>query len=319
METFVQIVLCGTYFPDVRDYLRQALPADGDFEITTWNGIPADLPDRIDVMIPMMHRIDAGLMDHAKPRLIQQWGSGLEGVDLAHARHSKIAVANVAATGGNADSVAEHAVLMILALLRQLNLAQSFVRSGQLGTPVGVPLSGRTVCLYGLGAVALPLAKRLKPFGVRLLGLTRDPSASKVADFGLDQCFAPEDKTICLGQSDILVVCLRQSPQNANSIGESELRSLPKGALLVNVARGGLVDYDALCGCLHDGHLGGAGLDVFWREPFDGNDPLLDLPNVVATPHVAGITTRAMSDIARGVADNILRLQSGRPLTSQAT
>lgn len=315
----MNIILCGTFFPDVQDYLRHALPADDRFNIRVWDGRTDALPKEIDVMVPMMHRIDADLMDRARPRLIQQWGSGLEGVDLDHARKLGIAVTNVAATGGNADSVAEHAILLILSLLRRLNLAQANVKSEQLGTPVGKPLSGKTVCLYGLGAIALPLSRLLKAFGVRLIGLTRDPEAAKVEDFGLDACYSTADKDACLRESEILVICLRQSKGDRSAIGRHELKLLPKGALLVNIARGGLVDYDALFEGLKDGHLGGAGMDVFWTEPFDGNDPLLELENVIATPHVAGITTSSMSGIARGVADNILRLEAGYPLLNRAS
>lgn len=313
----MNIVLCGTFFPDVHEYLRNALPEGNDFNIIVWNGDPATLPARSDVMVPMMHRIDADLIDRARPRLIQQWGSGLEGVDLFHARKNNIAVANVAASGGNADSVAEHAVLLVLALSRQLNRAQLNIRNGQLGAPVGIPLTGRTVCLYGPGAIALPLSRLLKPFGVRLVGITRDPSAPKVGEFGLDACFSSEDRDACLAETDVLILCLRQSNDNAGIIGEKELRSLPRGAVLVNVARGGLVEYQALFHAFRDGHVAGAGLDVFWEEPIDHNDPLLDLPNVIATPHVAGITRSSMSDIARGVADNILRLRKGEPITDR--
>ena len=137
-----------------------------------------------------MFRIDAAVMDASAARLIHQWGSGLEGVELAAARSRNIYVANVPTSGGNAESVAEHAIFLLLSLLRQAPLAQSSVRSGLLGTPIGRMLAGNTVCLYGLGNVALALARRLRPFGVRLLGITRDPQAEKVAAFGLDACYA---------------------------------------------------------------------------------------------------------------------------------
>ena len=129
-------------------------------------------------------------MDAAGALLIHQWGAGLEGVELAAARSRNIYVANVPASGGNAQSVAEHAIFLLLSLLRQAPLAASSVRSGLLGTPLGRMLAGNTVCLYGLGNVALALARRLRPFGVRILGITRDPRAEKVAVFGLDGCYA---------------------------------------------------------------------------------------------------------------------------------
>ncbi|WP_337269467.1 2-hydroxyacid dehydrogenase [Oryzifoliimicrobium ureilyticus] len=313
----MNIVLCGSFFPDVHYYLSKALPEGQDFKIVAWNGSDKEIPERADVMIPMMHKIDADLIDLARPRLIQQWGSGLEGVDLSHARRREVAVANVAAFGGNADSVAEHAVLLVLALLRKVNEAQLNVRGGQLGAPVGTPLFSQTVCLYGLGAIALPLSRLLKAFGVRLVGVTRDPNAPKVQNYNVDACYSTEEILTCLAETDILIPCLRQSDNNAGLIGEPELRAMPQGGLLVNVARGGLVQYDALFSALQDGHLAGAGLDVFWREPFDPRDPLLSLPNVIATPHIAGITRNSMRDIAQGVAENLMRLHRGEPLINR--
>ncbi|MFJ7797219.1 NAD(P)-dependent oxidoreductase [Pseudomonas sp. NPDC096950] len=242
----------------------------------------------------------------------------MEGVDVLAADELGIPVANVPANGGNADSVAEHAVLLILALLRNLTQAQLNVRNGVLGAPSGEMLAGRTVCLYGLGAIALPLARRLKSFDVNLIGLTRQFSATKMAEFGLDECYSLDEKAACLKQADILVICARLTPETRNSIGADEISYLPSGALLINVARGGLVEEAALIEALHSGHLGGAGIDVYWREPIDTQHPLLQMNNVVATPHIAGITLDSLKDIAAGVAANINRLRAGLPLLGLA-
>jgi phosphoglycerate dehydrogenase-like enzyme len=313
----MNIVLCGSSFPDVANYLRDALPNDLDANIIVWDGSTASLPTRCDVMIPMMHPITASLIDTAKPQLIQQWGSGLEGVDIAHAESKGAIVANVAASGGNADSVAEHAILLTLALLRHLRDAEQNAREGRWGSPVGANLAGRRVCVYGLGAVALPLCKRLKAFDVKLIGLSRNPNDAKVAAYELEKCYSVCEIEECLSDADILIVCVRQSRDNANAITERELRALPRGAIVIDIARGGLIDYAGLMSCLSDGHLGGAGLDVFWKEPFDPADPILRLANVVATPHVAGITVSGMRDIAKGVAANIVRCANGQPISNQ--
>src|SRR5262249_14585443 len=158
--------------------------------------------------------------------------------------------------------VAEHAILLTLSLLRKLPVAQLNVRSGVLGAPSGCMLAGRTVTLYGLGAIALPLAHRLRAFGVRLLGITRDSNASKVQRFGLDHCFSIQEKEGCLQQTNVLILCVRLSEETRDSIGSRELSCLPKDALIINVARGGLINYEALFGSLKSGHLGGVGLDV---------------------------------------------------------
>ena len=315
----MRIVFCGNTFPDTNEFLRKALPFEADDEIITWSGDDlTTLPQNIDVLIPKMHRIDAPLLKAARCRLVQQFGVGLEGVDLEAASALNISVANVQAPGGNADSVAEHAILMTMALLRQLPRAQQNIRDGILGSPSGQMLAGRTVCLYGLGAVALPIAKRLHAFGVKLIGLTRDPQAAKVAEFGLEHCYSLDQKTECMQHTDILIVCAVMSPETKHSIAEKEIAALPAGALLVNIARGGVVHEQALINGLRSGHIGGAGLDVFWREPLDINHPLLRMDNVIATPHIAGVTTDSLRDIARGVAENINRLRTGAPLLNIA-
>jgi phosphoglycerate dehydrogenase-like enzyme len=257
-------------------------------------------------------------MDVLHVRLIQQWGSGLEGVDLEAARVRGIPVASVPASGSNADSVAEHAVLLILSLLRQFPNAQASVRAGILGAPLGRMLAGRTVCLYGLGATALSLARRLRALDVKLLGITRDPGASKVGLFGLDACYSTHEQHACLRQTDILVVCTRLCQETRGLVDAKALAALPERAYLVNAARGALVDYAALYRALHCGQLAGAGLDVFWEEPFPPNDPLLALPNVIATAHVAGVTDRSYEEIADAVASNIERLRWSKSLLNRA-
>jgi phosphoglycerate dehydrogenase-like enzyme len=218
----------------------------------------------------------------------------------------------------NADSVAEHALLLILALMRHLPTAQANVRAGILGAPLGRTLAGRTVCLYGLGATARALARRLHALGARLIGITRHPNAAKAAEFALDLCFGSSECGKALAQTEVLVLCVRLGHQTRGLIDSRALRALPVGAYLVNAARGGLIDYRALYHALASGHLGGVGLDVFWTEPMPPDDPLLELPNVIATPHVAGVTDRSYSDIADAVASNIERLRRGEPPLNRA-
>ena len=314
----MRILFCGSTFPDAVEFLRARLPRDAGDEIVVWSG--RDLRPElggVDVIIPKMQRIDRSLMQAGSFRLIQQWGAGLEGIDLDAARAHNIWVANVPSSGGNAESVAEHAILLILCLLRYLPRAQSNVRSGILGAPIGNMLAGRTVCLYGLGAIALELAKRLPAFGVRLIGMTRDPASPKVAKFSLERCFDVTERDRCLAETDILVLCVRYSEDLRDTIGAKELASLRQGAYLINVARGGLVNYEALHAALRNGQIAGAGLDVFWEEPIAVDDPILNLPNVIATPHIAAVTRGSYDGIADAVAANIERLRKGEPPLNQ--
>ncbi|MBB3446796.1 NAD(P)-dependent oxidoreductase [Rhizobium sp. BK379] len=308
----MRIVFSGHTFPDMPDYLKRSLA--GDHEILLWDGELATMPSKIDILIPRAQRIGAVEMDRGNVKFIQQFGVGLDGVDLAAARCRGIPVANVPGTGGNADSVAEHAILLLLMLLRQCNKVRENIRDGILGAPIGTALAGRSVCLYGLGAVAKSLAKRLKAFDVRLLGLTRAPSAGKASEYHLDRCYSAENAEACLSQSDILIVCVKHTSETTGLVQEQHLRWLRPGAVLINIARAGLIDRKGLEACIADGQLGGVGLDVFWTEPADALDPLLAHPNVIMTPHVAGITDRSLADIARAVAENIERFAVMRPL-----
>jgi phosphoglycerate dehydrogenase-like enzyme len=313
--TAMRIMFCGETFPAARLLLQQRLPAA---ELCVWQDRSTLPPIRGDVLIPMMFHIDAAAMDAIRPRLIQQWGSGLEGVDLEAAHKRGIPVACVPASGSNADSVAEHALLLILALLRQLPQAQANVKAGVLGAPLGRMLGGCTICLWGLGASALSLARRLRAWAVKLIGITRDPAAPKVTAFDLDACYSSDQRAVALRQTDILVMCVRLHAATRHLVDANALTALPAGAYFVNTARGALVDYRALYSALSTSRLAGAALDVFWEEPIPAGDPLLALPNVIATPHIAGVTDRSYGDIADAVAENIERLHRGDPLLNSA-
>jgi len=310
----MRVMFCGDCFPAARHLLKERLPVEQHDEILTCKG--ADLRTAVggaDVVIPMMTILDEELLNAGRVRLVQQWGSGLEGVDLEAARARDIWVANVPSARSNADSVAEHVFLLMLALLRRLPSAFSNVRQEVLGAPLGRTLAGRTVCLYGLGFTAHALARRLRAFDVRLIGITRRPDAARAVEFGLDRCFSSEERDAALTQTDILVVCVRLAHQTRGLIDAAALAALPAGAYLVNAARGAIVDYKGLYDALVSGRLGGAGLDVGWIEPIPSDDPLLALPNVIATPHVAGVTDRSYNGIADVVACNIERLRCGVP------
>jgi phosphoglycerate dehydrogenase-like enzyme len=308
----LRILFCGDTFPSARVLLQNRLPHDG---LGVWHDRATVIEAaNVDVLIPMMFSIDAAVLDAIRPRLIQQWGSGLDGVNLAAARARGVPVSRVPTSGSNAESVAEHALLLMLSLLRELPAAQANVRAGILGAPMGRMLAGRTVCLWGLGATALSLARRLRALDVNLLGITRNPGAAKVAAFGLDACFSTEMRDECLRRADVLVLCVRLNHETRGLVDGRVFSTLREGAFLVNAARGALLDYRALCTALSSGRLAGAGLDVYWEEPISPDDPLLALPNVIATPHVAGVTDRSYGEIADAVVTNIERLRRGEPL-----
>ncbi len=312
----MRILFCGDTFPMARVMTAPRLPSD-DIIICRQDAIRQAL-EGVDVLVPLMARIDRPLIEAGRYRLIQQFGTGLEGVDLEAARARGIWVANAAASAANADSVAEHAVMLMLAVLRQLPAAQANVRAGVLGAPLGTALTGRTVCIVGLGAVGRALAARLAPFGVRLIGVTRRPDQRRTADAGLAACHGFDDRMTAFAAADVLVLCLPVTADTRGLIDAAAFSALPDGACLVNVARGGLVEYTAAFDALSSGRLRGAGLDVFWQEPIAPDDPLLALPNVIATAHVGGVTDRSYAGIVDAVVDNIERLRRGEPPAHRA-
>jgi len=306
--------MAGTGFAAVRQFLIEALPnAQFDqIEVATLRA----KGHKADVMLPAMSRIDGGLMDRIEGlRLIQQWGAGLEGVDIAAATERKIAVANVPTPGtGNAESVAEWCVMAAIALSRRLPLAQETIRTGGTwGTPLGRALMGRTAGIVGLGGIGQALAARLRPFGMRLIGLQRRPEPALAERLGMEWVDGPERLAELLRRSDYLFLCVPLTEQTRHLIDEAALAMLPPKACIINAARGGLLSTQAMLRALAEGRLIGAGLDVFEQEPLDPASPLLGRADVIATSHIAGVTDVSYRGIARGVVANIVRILAGQP------
>jgi phosphoglycerate dehydrogenase-like enzyme len=308
-----RVVMAGTGFAAVRQFLIDALPnAQFDqIEVATLSA----KGHKADVMLPAMSRIDGALMDRIEGlRLIQQWGAGLEGVDIAAATERKIAVANVPTPGtGNAESVAEWCVMAAIALSRRLPLAQETIRTGGTwGTPLGRALIGRTAGIVGLGGIGQALAARLRPFGMRLIGLQRRPEPALAERLGMEWVDGPERLAELLRRSDYLFLCVPLTEQTRHLIDEAALAMLPPKACIINAARGGLLSTQAMLRALAEGRLIGAGLDVFEQEPLDPASPLLGRADVIATSHIAGVTDVSYRGIARGVVANIVRILAGQ-------
>jgi D-3-phosphoglycerate dehydrogenase len=199
-----------------------------------------------------------------------------------------------ATPGRNAVAAAEHAIALLLAALRQIPDVHNGVRAGQWRSglyaldAVGGELSGATVGLIGYGAIGQRVARILRAFDATVL--VHDPYAADVASVGLDEL---------LERSAAVSLHARLTPETAGMIGAKELARLPRGAVLVNTARGGLLDYDAVVDALESGHLGGAGFDVYDEEPLPATSRLLTAPRVVLTPHLAGATRQTAERAAR--------------------
>ena len=290
--------------------IRSELP-EHHFEAT--GGFWLDSLAGFDILIPTMCPITReGFATADRLRLVQQCGAGLEGVDLGAARERNIWVANVPTDiSGNADSVAEVGIYLMIGLSRDVRgMARSFANR-RVGEPPGKALCGKTVGLVGLGGIGRALARRLKTFDVRLIGIKRHSQAATKEELGLEWVGEPNDLNELLGRSDYVVLCLPATTETRQLMNRSTFAGIKRGAFLINLGRGGLVDRDALEEALVSGQIAGAGLDVFWEEPPDPNDPIFT-HNVLATPHIAGSTDVSMKGIVKAVAENIRRIERGQ-------
>lgn len=308
------VVVAGTGFTAVRQHMLEVMP-DVHFDMIDVATLRRD-GCAADVLIPAMSRIDGSLMDHIGGlRLIQQWGAGLEGVDIPAATARKIAVANVPSAGtGNAESVAEWCVMAAIAVSRQLPLTEQTIRGGKVwGGPMGRALMGRTAGIVGMGGIGQALAQRLRPFGIRMIGIKRNPEPGLAERLGMEWIAGPERLPELLRQSDYLFLCVPLREETRTLINEAALAMLPPQACIINAARGGLMDQAALLRALESGRLIGAGLDVFEQEPLDPSSPLLKRTDVIATEHIAGVTDVSYRGIAERVAANVRRVMVDEP------
>ncbi|MCD7473362.1 hypothetical protein HAX54_015187 [Datura stramonium] len=263
-----------------------------------------------------------------KMKLIMQFGVGLDGVDVDAATRHGIKVARIPSNKtGNAVSCAEMVVYLILALLRKQHEMKIAVEHKRLGEPVGDSLLGKTVLIMGLGNIGIHLAKRLRPFDVKLIATKRSWPTHMHDSRGLcieingtnynyddlvDERGSHDDILKFASKADIVVCCLSLTAETIGIVNNNFISAMRKGALLINIGRGGVLDYEAVFNNLKLGHLGGLGIDVAWTEPFDPLHPILQFPNVIMTPHVAGVTESSFRYMAKVVGDVALQLHAGK-------
>ncbi|MBN1959098.1 MAG: 2-hydroxyacid dehydrogenase [Desulfuromonadales bacterium] len=289
----------------IRERLHQhEYTVNGSFDIDSLKGY--------DVLIPTMSRITPELIATAdRLKLIQQCGSGLEGVDIAAALSKGINVANVPTDlSGNADSVAELGIYFMIGLSRDVSRMANSLKQQRMGEPKGLALGAKTVGIIGLGGIGKALVRRLKPFGVRLIGLKQTGTEAARTELELDWVGTPEQLPELLKQSDYVILALPVNGGTSGLFNEDTFALMKPTAFVINLARGGLIDRGALERALKTGQIAGAGLDVFWQEPPDPKDPVFQY-NVLATPHSAGCTDVSIQGIAEAVCENIERTEQG--------
>ncbi|MCA1823813.1 MAG: phosphoglycerate dehydrogenase, partial [Frankia sp.] len=239
-------------------------------------------------------------------KVVARAGIGLDNVDVDAATKAGVMVVN--APQSNVVSAAEHAVALLLAQARNIPAADRSLKSGkwQRSRFEGVEVAGKTVGIVGLGRVGVLVAQRLSAFGARLVAYDPYVPAGRAAQIGVR--LLPLDDL--LRESDFVTIHLPKTPETVGLIGERELSLAKPGVRIVNTARGGLVDEDALAVALKDGRVAGAAIDVFATEPTTSS-PLFEFDNVIVTPHLGASTVEAQEKAGLTIAEQVRLALSG--------
>jgi D-3-phosphoglycerate dehydrogenase len=243
--------------------------------------------------------------------IVGRAGIGVDNIDIDAATDHGVVVAN--APEGNVRAAAEHTVAMAFATARSIPQAHARLKAGEWakGEYLGTELNGTTLGIVGLGRVGQEVAKRLDSLGMNLVAY--DPYISEERADRLGAELAELDEV--LARADFLTIHTPLTPETENLIGEAELAELA-GGYVVNCARGGIVDEAALAAAVEDGTLAGAALDVFAEEPLAADSPLLDVDDVVVTPHLGASTGAAQEHVAVSIAEQVLAAFSGAPVVN---
>jgi D-3-phosphoglycerate dehydrogenase / 2-oxoglutarate reductase len=243
-------------------------------------------------------------------KIIGRTGLGVDNIDLAAARERKITVTYV--PDYCMDEVSDHAMALLLALARKVAYANSLVQSGRWEMAAVAPihrLKGRTLGLVGFGNIPRALAPKARAFGLRVLAYDPFVARDVFASLGVDGVSLDE----LLASSDFVSVHAPLTPQTRGLIGAGAFAKMKPGALLINTARGPLIDEKALIAALDSGRIGGAALDVIETEPPPKGSPLIGRPNVVLTPHTAFYSVEALEELQAKCATDVARVLSGQP------
>lgn len=255
--------------------------------------------------------VDATVLAHAnRLAVVAKHGVGCDNIDIDRCTARGIPVLITASA--NKISVAEQTMMFMLALAKDVTGYDRSVRDGKWGDRTSlraIDLAGRTLLLIGFGRIGKEVAARARAFGLRVIVADLALDHARAAQLG---CETTADFRRHLGETDVLTVHMPKTPASTGLIGAHELAALKRGAIVLNCARGGIVDETALADALRSGHVAGAGLDVFDLEPAPPGHPLLALPNVLVSPHSAASTKEGGRRMALDMADNILAAFAGR-------
>ena len=279
-------------------------------DVRYWGSLPgAALIDRIHdagivINIRSSSRFTAEIFT-ACPRLklLSLWGTGTDNVDLAAAARHGVTVTNT--PGVAAISIAEHCLMLMLAVARRIVHSDASVRRGEWPRAQGSQMHGKTLGVIGLGAIGRQFAKLGQAIGMNVITWTMHPKPELgFTHVELDELYH---------RSDVVSLHVRLSGQTTGMIGPAQIEAMKPTAILLNTARGAVVDEGALLAALAAGRIAGAGLDVFAIEPLPADSPFMRLPNVVLTPHAAGVTPETIEAGLQLSIENVWNWLAGKP------
>jgi phosphoglycerate dehydrogenase-like enzyme len=321
MNVLVGVISPAAIWNMPRDWigvLRTAFPHHTFLEAWDRDAIRRQLPDADVAFTPFVDR-DV-FAQAARLRWVQSPAVGVGSLMFPELLASPVIVTS--ARGIRARAIAEHVIGVTIALARRLphalraQQARRWAQDELEGPGSGVrPLHGMRMGIIGLGSIGMEIAKRAAAFDIRVSGIRRTaPPAGAPLPDGIDAVFGPDAIPRVVEHSDIVVLALPHTPETRQIIGRRELGRMKRGALLVNIARGKLIDDAAVVEALRDGRLGGAALDVFTREPLEPDSPYWELPNVIVTPHTSGAMEDYWAPLVDLFSDNLRRFDHGEPL-----
>jgi D-3-phosphoglycerate dehydrogenase len=305
------VLVVGPLRPEGRELLERRPGLTFEIlEQPTASSIMAAMPET-DAIVLRTAPITAAMIEAAPHlKVISRHGVGYDNVDMAAMNARRIPMA--LAVSSNRVAVAEHAFLMLLELLKHGRAFDRAVRADDWGSRfrlIPLELAGRTLLIVGFGRIGREVAVRARAFGMRVLVSDPFVPAATIRAAG---CEPVPELTAALPQADAVSLHLPLSAETRGLIGVEQLRAMRRDAVLINTARGGLVDETALCMALREGWIAAAGLDVLAEEPPPRDHPLFEAPNLLLSPHVAGMTLEAIIRMATESVGNALAGLDGR-------
>ncbi len=305
------VLVVGPLRPEGRELLERRPGLTFEIlEQPTASSIMAAMPET-DAIVLRTAPITAAMIEAAPQlKVISRHGVGYDNVDMAAMNARRIPMA--LAVSSNRVAVAEHAFLMLLELLKHGRAFDRAVRADDWGSRfrlIPLELAGRTLLIVGFGRIGREVAVRARAFGMRVLVSDPFVPAATIRAAG---CEPVPELTAALPQADAVSLHLPLSAETRGLIGVEQLRAMRRHAILINTARGGLVDEAALCTALREGWIAAAGLDVLAEEPPPRGHPLFEAPNLLLSPHVAGMTLEAIIRMATESVGNALAGLDGR-------